>query len=116
MDTQYDDDSFYAEIRKQILLLTSEDNEEILERKSTGVFIPQARSRNHRSWKNESCSRLPPHWFVKLWKNENEKWKGTGVFIPQAVTFRRKISHTRNIEYQESDIWCSGGELKNMYF
>ncbi|CAL0315317.1 unnamed protein product [Lupinus luteus] len=107
MDTQYDDDSFYTEIRKEILLLTSEDNEEILERKSTGVFIPQPITyrRHHRSyssnlgsWKNENF-RLPPYWFEKLWNNENEK--GTGVFIPQAVTCRRKLRPgTKNIRSQ----------------
>ncbi|KAK7275230.1 hypothetical protein RIF29_16339 [Crotalaria pallida] len=109
MESQYDDDTFYAEIRRQILLLTSEDNEELLERKSfnsnsvvanggsiRSVYKSLSQPASHFcSWETES-SGSPPDWLVKLWrKNEvklwkNEKGKGTGVFIPQAVTCRKK--------------------------
>lgn len=97
METQYDDDTFYAEIRRQILLLTSEDNEDSLERKrykSTSVgnngyggSIRSVYSRtsppasNFCSWETNS-SDSPPYWLVSLWKNG----KGTGVFIPQAAS------------------------------
>ncbi|OIW02264.1 hypothetical protein TanjilG_15147 [Lupinus angustifolius] len=81
METKYDDDRFYADIRRQILLLTSEDDEDLLERKSTGVFIPQPVT----SEDNAS----PLVWPLNLWKRRNEKEKGTGVFIPQA-TYKRK--------------------------
>ncbi|KAJ1385284.1 hypothetical protein SESBI_41800 [Sesbania bispinosa] len=100
METQYDDDSFYAEIRRQILLLTSEDNEELLERKrfnpsgvgngssisNRSVFkstSSPSTSSHFCSWETNS-SGSPPDWLVSLWKNG----KGTGVFIPQAVTGR----------------------------
>ena len=97
METQYDDDTYYAEIRRQILLLTSEDNEDLLERKRfNSVSVVKGRSirsvyntapppaSNFCSWETGS-SGSPPNWLVNLWKNG----KGTGVFIPQAVTCRK---------------------------
>ncbi|KAE9605678.1 hypothetical protein Lal_00025025 [Lupinus albus] len=83
MVTKYDDDDrFYAEIRRQILLLTSEDDEDLLGRKSTGVFIPQP---------STSEDNASTHvWPLNLWKSMNWKEKGTGVFIPKATTYKRK--------------------------
>ncbi|XP_061375027.1 uncharacterized protein LOC133317208 [Gastrolobium bilobum] len=98
METQYDDDTFYAEIRRQILLLTSEDNEDSLERKRFNPFsvgnggsirsvynksAPQPAS-HFCSWETNSLG-SPPDWLVNLWKNG----KGTGVFIPKVVTGRK---------------------------
>ncbi|MED6136831.1 hypothetical protein PIB30_059387 [Stylosanthes scabra] len=100
---QFDDDTFYAEIRRQILLLTSEDNEELEEaRRFDSVRVAKSGSTrssvyyksewqgssnsNFCSWETGSTNGSPPDWLLNLWKNG----KGTGVFIPQAVTYSRK--------------------------
>ncbi|RDY12221.1 hypothetical protein CR513_03012, partial [Mucuna pruriens] len=90
METQFDDDTFYAEIRRQILQLTSEDDEDLLERKSFNqasdgdVRLAYKRTSplasHFCSWETlTSCS---PDWLVNLWKSG----RGTGVFIPKVVT------------------------------
>ncbi|XP_027365204.1 uncharacterized protein LOC113872120 isoform X2 [Abrus precatorius] len=94
-EAENEEDTFYAEIRKQILLLTSEDNEDLLETRSLNPLkvtngssnssiysvnsVPPPRS-NFCLWENQ-CSSSPPVWLVNLWKNS----KGTGVFIPQVA-------------------------------
>lgn len=99
-ETENEDDTFYAEIKRQILLLTSEDNEDLIEsksfnsidvandglNKSISSFDCETRTqkRNFYLWEAESVG-SPPIWLVNLWKNG----KGTGVFIPQ-VTCREK--------------------------
>ncbi|KAL1357339.1 hypothetical protein HN51_009262 [Arachis hypogaea] len=96
---QFDDDTFYAEIRKQILLLTSEDNENLEETRlfgSIGVAkggstrpvyykSDSQRPTNFCSWETGSTAGSPPEWVVNLWKSR----KGTGVFIPQAVAYSK---------------------------
>jgi hypothetical protein len=92
-EAENEDDTFYAEIKRQILLLTSEDNEDLVETKSfdnthvtnddsnrlvsgfNGSITP---TRKFDLWETGSSS-SPPVWLVNLWKNG----KGTGVFIPQ---------------------------------
>ncbi|CAJ1932310.1 unnamed protein product [Sphenostylis stenocarpa] len=94
MEAQFDDDTFYAEIRRQILQLTSEDEEDLLVVKpfnqaSVGGSTRLAYNRtsphaNHFcSWETQSSSSadLP----VNLWKSG----RGTGVFIPQVVTGKK---------------------------
>lgn len=94
-ETENEDDTFYAEIKRQILLLTSEDNEDLVESKSfTNDSLNQSicsfncatttPRRNLYLWEAENVG-SPPIWLVNLWKNGN----GTGVFIPQ-VTCREK--------------------------
>ncbi|KAM0983624.1 hypothetical protein ACFX2I_011066 [Malus domestica] len=95
-----DDDVFFAEIRSQILALTS-DNEEFPDSKSAkydsfsrsvtkrpaGHIISS--SLGYISWlgnKNSSNYAVPAS-LAKLWENSNVT--GTGVFIPQAVKSRR---------------------------
>lgn len=95
LETENEDDIFYAEIKRRILALTSEeDNEDLVETKNFNTFnydtndgsnrliynlnsaiIP---TQNFYLWETES-SDSPPVWLVNLWKNG----KGTGVFIPQ---------------------------------
>ncbi|KAI4313953.1 hypothetical protein L6164_026895 [Bauhinia variegata] len=95
-ESEKDDDIFYAEIRKQILLLTSEeDNEVFLESKQfnpirvgnsgpkrSNYGFPNASIPASRFcyWESEN-SGSPPVWLVNLWKNG----KGTRVFIPLTV-------------------------------
>lgn len=81
-----EDDVFYAEIRRQILLLTSNDDEDRQESAhqrcsnmvvggvSSGVQAP----RSYFSWGETEISNSVPTWLVNLWKNGN----GTGVLIP----------------------------------
>ncbi|CAL0318104.1 unnamed protein product [Lupinus luteus] len=88
MEIQYDD-RFYAEIRRQILLLTSEDDEDLLEMNSTGVFIPQPVTSEDNASQHV--------WPVNLWKRRNEREQGTGVFIPQAPRKRKQKPVRRQI-------------------
>ncbi|KAB2624311.1 hypothetical protein D8674_015971 [Pyrus ussuriensis x Pyrus communis] len=95
-----DDDVFFAEIRSQILALTSDD-EDFPDSKSAkynsfsrNVTKPPAghtisSSLGYISWlgnKNSSSYAVPAS-LAKLWENSNVA--GTGVFIPQAVKSRR---------------------------
>ncbi|CAJ1977562.1 unnamed protein product [Sphenostylis stenocarpa] len=95
-EAEYEEDTFYAEIRRQILLLTSEDNEEFLETRSFnpvnvtdgGSNRPVYRfncgsppASSFSLWERNG-SGSPPLWLVNLWKNG----KGTGVFIPQVAS------------------------------
>lgn len=89
-----EDDSYYAEIRKQIiLLLTTYDDDEDVERppktaakrgaEQSGRCHPQAE--RNLSWCLNGNDLEEPVWHVNSWENGN----GTGVFIPQAVQFKR---------------------------
>ncbi|KAJ4829797.1 hypothetical protein Tsubulata_022100 [Turnera subulata] len=103
----YEDDVFYREIRKQILLLTADDEEnELLEtnhpanpilvnnqsskRSLTTMPISNStQSGNHFGcWDHsESSGSLVPTWATNLQRNGNG---GTGVFIPHIVKSRRR--------------------------
>ncbi|MED6206800.1 hypothetical protein PIB30_030117 [Stylosanthes scabra] len=113
-----DDDSFYAEIRRQILLLTSEENEDVIENTSyktdkhgggnsnrsvygVGGVASSLSSRSgcHGSfccWESDTSGPLPPPappvWLVNLWKHG----KGTGVFIPQVPCSKKQRSGRMN--------------------
>ncbi|XP_020204885.1 uncharacterized protein LOC109790179 [Cajanus cajan] len=95
METQFDDDTFYAEIRRQILQLTSEEDEDLLVQKrfnqsSVGhggsrrlVWDSTTLANHFCSWETHSSG--SPDWLVNLWKSG----RGTGVFIPQVVTGKK---------------------------
>ncbi|KAI3502619.1 hypothetical protein L1887_30812 [Cichorium endivia] len=89
-----DDDDFYAELTKQILLLTDEDDEVQVKKKGFGRF-------NHRpvgvrwssmpgyyfsSW-SEGGEVEVPGWMEKLWA---ANVGGTGVFIPRGGVHRSR--------------------------
>ncbi|KAL2324067.1 hypothetical protein Fmac_023125 [Flemingia macrophylla] len=94
-DAEYEEDTFYAEIRRQILLLTSEDSDDVHETRSfnpinisnggsnrsvysfSSASLPVS---NFSLWERQGFG-SPPLWLVNLWKNG----KGTGVFIPQVT-------------------------------
>ncbi|KAF5751183.1 hypothetical protein HS088_TW02G00193 [Tripterygium wilfordii] len=96
-----EDDAFYAELRRQILLLTEDDENEfstnlnsisIAARKrgvngSRAAFGVAAEPGSYFSWREDEAadSKLVPTWLVNLWRNGN----GTGVFIPHAVKYSR---------------------------
>ncbi|XP_022631551.1 uncharacterized protein LOC111240579 isoform X2 [Vigna radiata var. radiata] len=88
MEAQFDDDSFYAEIRRQILQLTSEDEDLSVEKgfREGGVggsTRPPPLAKHSCSWEAQSSS--SPHLTVNLWKSA----RGTGVFIPRVVTAKK---------------------------
>ncbi|XP_057736420.1 uncharacterized protein LOC130951728 [Arachis stenosperma] len=116
-EAENDDDSFYAEIRRQILLLTSEENEDVIEKTSCKINNHGAGDSNRSvygvgraaaslsfnsgfgslcCWESDAAGRLPapapPVWLVNLWKHG----KGTGVFIPQVPCSKNKRSGRMN--------------------
>lgn len=84
-----DDNAFYQELTRQILMLTDEDDDEKRACTSdrpvvySGVgYRPVARS--HYNWSETESSSVPT-WMERLWANGGG---GTGVFIPSGVTTR----------------------------
>lgn len=98
-----EDDVFYAELRRQILLLTTDedgDEDHFLERKHSSSISAGKRGSSHGltsfssalqpgsyfNWcESENNSNTAPTWLVNLWRYGN----GTGVFIPHIVKSRR---------------------------
>ncbi|KAI3699120.1 hypothetical protein L2E82_43179 [Cichorium intybus] len=94
--TPYDDnDYFYAELTRQILLLTDEDDEVQVKKKGFGRF-------NHKYSVGVGWSSMPgnyfsswsegvevevPGWMEKLWAANGG---GTGVFIPRGGVHRSR--------------------------
>ncbi|KAL5826079.1 hypothetical protein ACOSQ4_017876 [Xanthoceras sorbifolium] len=112
-----EDDVFYAELRRQILLLTAdedEDHEDLLlhrtrpnsvnatERNSINLMsssstMQQPGTGSYFNWWGSSKSYSVPAWLVNLWRNGNGSGNGTGVFIPHIVKTRRhKAGRTKD--------------------
>lgn len=87
-----EDNAFYAELTRQILLLTDEDDEVQVKSKSVRRFnqrwslMPGA----YFSWSEGEVS--VPVWMERLWST---KVGGTGVFIPRGVVHRSKRRYNK---------------------
>ncbi|KAK8511867.1 hypothetical protein V6N13_029443 [Hibiscus sabdariffa] len=88
-----EDDVYFAEIRRQILVLTADDEDyrdtDVIDSVSSGTNKPGSRrvvgnlscSLQHGryfSWPDSENTDSVPTWLVNLWRTSN----GTGVFIP----------------------------------
>ncbi|KAL1556627.1 hypothetical protein AAHA92_12221 [Salvia divinorum] len=88
-----DDDVFYCELRRQVLQLTAEDDDndvceaKAMEVRKQGPYVVAPTPVCYHGWPGikEDCSSAAPAWIVNLWRSGN----GTGVFIPQGVQSRR---------------------------
>jgi hypothetical protein len=92
------DDDPYAEIRRQILLLTADDDEDLPVNSPKSISAAKRSSNSFKAssvtglqhgvyfnwWEDENTNSVPA-WLANLWRNGN----GTGVFIPQVVKSRR---------------------------
>ncbi|XP_051122125.1 uncharacterized protein LOC127245335 [Andrographis paniculata] len=109
---QYDDDEddvFYLELRKQVLQLTEELDDE-----DDGGFIESISETSMKaqkqvpepdgsrgfygwSWPSHTQKGAPPPWTSNLWRigNANGNGNGTGVFIPQTAKPRRRCRSSR---------------------
>ncbi|KAL3510846.1 hypothetical protein ACH5RR_030247 [Cinchona calisaya] len=92
-----EDDLFYAELRRQVLLLTAEDDEECQENRhpNTAKSLQQRFNTSppsllqpgcYYNWSGNHENGSVPTWLFNLWKPGN----GTGVFIPQIIKSRRR--------------------------
>ncbi|CAK9176232.1 unnamed protein product [Ilex paraguariensis] len=96
------DDAFYAEIRRQILLLTADDDKDFNKNNDSGSTRVTTHTTNYGYaiaqpsgsyffWPgNENTDTIPPR-VLNLWRTGN----GTGVFIPQVVKPRRRHNKPR---------------------
>ncbi|XP_073281370.1 uncharacterized protein [Primulina huaijiensis] len=126
MDFQYDkqetrtnddvfedeDDLLFVELRRQVLQLTADDDDE--DRLYENKHSRRVEARN-RCPKSSSCSvtqsgcyynwvvnkedYVAPAWMLKLWRNGNN---GTGVFIPQVSQTRKKNRLRRKYERERT--------------
>lgn len=97
-----EDDIFYSDLRKQVLQLTVEDEEEKEERvhgnRNVNMVTGQKQGFNraprggpppdggYYDWAGNKEDHTAPVWMLNLWRPGN----GTGVFIPQAVHAKKK--------------------------
>ncbi|XP_009799341.1 uncharacterized protein [Nicotiana sylvestris] len=98
---EFEGDDFYNELRRQVLILTTEDEEDDrysneiknsnkVEMKSYSVLQPAG---VHFSWSGDKeDNNKVPKWLSDLWRkgNRDEVFNGTGVFIPHIVKSRRR--------------------------
>ncbi|KAL2484764.1 Uncharacterized protein Adt_29520 [Abeliophyllum distichum] len=95
-----EDDVFYDELRRQVLLLTAEDSDDE-ELRENGTSPNMAEARKHGSiamsssvnppgcfynWSGNKEDYAAPACILNLWRTGN----GTGVFIPQIIQSRRR--------------------------
>lgn len=96
-----EDDGFYDDLRRQILQLTNEEEDDdvhkdhvlknkIVEARKQGPLHGPLRYYDWPGIKEDSSA--TPAWMLKLWRSGN----GTGVFIPQTVQFSGKNRSSRS--------------------
>ncbi|KAL1564935.1 hypothetical protein AAHA92_07213 [Salvia divinorum] len=86
---EYEDDVFYSELRKQVLQLTAEDDDDAQEhniKNSNAVAAQKEGRRGYYDWPQHNKEVVGPAWIV----NASRTGNGTGVFIPQIVQSKRK--------------------------
>lgn len=115
MECYEEDDHFYAELRKQILLLTTEEDEELQQNKLkiSAKSLHQRFNKSHASalqvqngcyynWSGDEETKSVPTWLFNLWKSGNGN--GTGVFIPQISKSRTRYNPSKCVFF--SSIPC----------
>ncbi|EEF33256.1 uncharacterized protein LOC8269712 [Ricinus communis] len=118
-----DDDAFYVELRRQILLLTADDEDEDPQPTRLPISVVDSRRGPSRLTSFSSCvlqhgdyfhwwesenTDSPPTWLVNLWKRNSN---GTGVFIPQLVKSRRRYRHAGKTGNENSRIYRAKKQL-----
>lgn len=96
-----ENDVFYNELRKQVLLLISED-EETHEHKHPVKISKERKSADYSVFMQQGCffnwegdEKEPvPMWLSKLWKPGH----GTGVFIPSVSNFKPIYKPSKSIK------------------
>ncbi|KAI5678611.1 hypothetical protein M9H77_09561 [Catharanthus roseus] len=91
-----EDDLFYEELRKQILLLIAEDDEDHVQGLQGNMLKTLKKRFNngpvcYYNWSGNEATGLVPTWLFDLWKPGN----GTGVFIPQIIKSGKRYKPRR---------------------
>ncbi|KAK2971554.1 hypothetical protein RJ640_017923 [Escallonia rubra] len=91
-----DHDEFYAELERQILVLTAEDDSDdfvdcskvsnSMRAVKHGSSMCVIQPGSYFDWTEDGNTNSVPTWLLNLWRNGN----GTGVFIPHIVNSRRR--------------------------
>ncbi|KAG6425254.1 hypothetical protein SASPL_115681 [Salvia splendens] len=89
-ELEYEYDVFYSELRKQVLQLTAEDDDDDVQehkiKNSNAVAAQKEGRRGYYDWPQHNEEVAAPTWIM----NASITGNGTGVFIPQIVQSRRK--------------------------
>ncbi|XP_011008324.1 PREDICTED: uncharacterized protein LOC105113724 [Populus euphratica] len=112
-------DVYYAELKRQILLLTADDDDEVyvtshsrlvdIQRKQdsnslTNSFPTTLQPGSYFYWWERQKTELVPTWLENVWRSNGN---GTGVFIPQIVKSRRyrrgRVNNVRRRSHKPVD-------------
>ncbi|KAK4376481.1 hypothetical protein RND71_002777 [Anisodus tanguticus] len=110
---EFEGDDFYDELRRQVLILTAEEDEDYYGHQSneiknsnrvemkSSLVLQQPKGIQFYWCGDREDNNKVPKWLSDLWRkgNRDEVFNGTGVFIPHIVKSRRRSkSRRKNIE------------------
>ncbi|XP_055809716.1 uncharacterized protein LOC129879977 [Solanum dulcamara] len=104
----FEGDDFYDELRRQILILTAEDEEDYVQQSNdqiknskrvemNSLELQQPKGIQFYWYGDKEDYNKVPKWLLDLWRkgNRDEVLNGTGVFIPHIVKSRRRNKSRR---------------------
>ncbi|KAK4357583.1 hypothetical protein RND71_023193 [Anisodus tanguticus] len=104
---EFEGDDFYDELRRQVLILTAEEDEDYYGKKKEiknsnrvemkSLVFQQPKGIQFYWYGDREDNNKVPKWLSDLWRNGNrdEVFNGTGVFIPHIVKSRRRNKSRR---------------------
>ncbi|KAH0674932.1 hypothetical protein KY285_022733 [Solanum tuberosum] len=105
---EFEGDDFYDELRRQMLILTTEDEEDYVQQSNDQIknskrvemkslVLQQPKGIQFYWYGDKEDYNKVPKWLLDLWNkgNRGEVLNGTGVFIPHIVKSRRRNKSRR---------------------